>query len=291
MSLGRGAAPLPARRVRAARPRAPTGSGRGGSGRSCARWRRWSSRSGIDEGYLVLADGDPREQAALVQQAIRGGCGCRARWAWRPARWCAKVASDMQQAGRDHVRPGRPARRSSWRRWRCAGCPGWGPRASAGWTALGVDTIGALAALRRRPHGVSAARAGWAGAARPRPRHRPAAGVSASRARRSRSPARRRSSATSPTAAELHAARAADGRRAGRLARRQRPGARARSPPSCATRTSRSPPARTRWRSASTTPSRSAIWPAGCSTARSTSGRARCGWSGVGVSGFRSTSS
>ena len=101
---------------------------------------------GIDEGYLVLPDGDPREQAELVQ--LR-----RAR-----AHAALVLARRRHLQGRRQDRLGRPkARRHHGRAAGRGGgvprplpvrtLPGVGPKAEVRLVAAGVATIGALAEL------------------------------------------------------------------------------------------------------------------------------------------------
>ncbi len=61
---------------------------------------------GIDEGYLVLADGDPREQAALVQQAIRAAGAAVVLAGRGDLQGGGQDRVGHAQAGRHHVRPG-----------------------------------------------------------------------------------------------------------------------------------------------------------------------------------------
>ena len=85
-------------------------------------------RIGIDEGYLVLAEGDPPEQAAIVQQAIREQVRLSSSLGVGACKVVCKIASDMRKPGGMACRrggvPGRP--------WRCGGCRGWVQRASSG---------------------------------------------------------------------------------------------------------------------------------------------------------------
>ena len=90
---------------------------------------------GIDEGYLVLPDGDPREQAALVQLAVRERMRLSCSLGVATCKVVAKIGLGRAQAGRHHRRPAR----------RRGGVPG----AAAG-----------ARAARRRPEGGGAARRG-----------------------------------------------------------------------------------------------------------------------------------
>ena len=54
---------------------------------------------GIDEGYIVLADGDPPEQAAVVQQAIRDQVRLSSSLGVGSCKVVCKIASDMRKPG------------------------------------------------------------------------------------------------------------------------------------------------------------------------------------------------
>ncbi|HEX5198203.1 MAG TPA: DNA polymerase IV, partial [Gaiellales bacterium] len=56
-------------------------------------------RIGIDEGYLVLAEGDPPEQAAIVQQAIREQVRLSSSLGVGVCKVVCKIASDMKKPG------------------------------------------------------------------------------------------------------------------------------------------------------------------------------------------------
>lgn len=103
-------------------------------------------RVGIDEGYLVLPGGDPREQAELVQLAVRSRLRLSCSLGVAATKVVAKVASDVRKPGGITVVPPggeaaflapMPARR----------LPGVGPKAERRLAAAGIATIGALAAL------------------------------------------------------------------------------------------------------------------------------------------------
>ena len=123
-------------------------------------YREWSSRLwemvrgmapvveqvGIDEGYLVLPHGHPREQAALIQLAVRRRLRLSCSLGVATCKVVAKVASDFHKPGGiTVVEPGceaqflaeLPVRR----------LPGVGPKAEARLAAQGVTTVGALASL------------------------------------------------------------------------------------------------------------------------------------------------
>ena len=109
--VGRGAAPLPGAGLRPPRPSPPTGNGRGACGSWCGRWRRWSSRSASTRAIWCCPDGDPpRAGRARSSSRCASACGCRARSAWRPARWwprsrptCASRAASRCVAAGDEA--------------------------------------------------------------------------------------------------------------------------------------------------------------------------------------------
>ncbi len=101
---------------------------------------------GIDEGYLVVPEGDPREQAALIQLAVRRRLRLSCSLGVATCKVVAKVASDIRKPGGiTVVDPGReadflgplPVRR----------LPGVGPKAEARLAAYGITTVGALAGM------------------------------------------------------------------------------------------------------------------------------------------------
>ena len=136
-------------------------------------------RTGLDEGYLDLGEvcADVRARARRSPRRCRRRCAARRASRARSAsarrrssrRWRATGAS---RAGSPSS--GRGARPRSWRRSTCAcsRASARGPR--SGCARLGLETLGALAALDRR--GARAVLPGKVGpaAARPRARHRPA---------------------------------------------------------------------------------------------------------------------
>ncbi len=140
------------RRCSCAPTTASTATGRGGCGSSCEGMAPVVEQVGIDEGYLVLPDGDPREQAALIQLAVRRADaalvlarrrdlqGRRA----RSRRTCASPAASPWSS---------PATKpSSSRRCTCAGCPASAPRPRRGSPrARHHDDRRAGVALRRTP--------------------------------------------------------------------------------------------------------------------------------------------
>jgi DNA polymerase IV len=123
-------------------------------------YREWSQRTwevvhamapvveqtGIDEGYLVLPDGDPREQAALIQLAIRRRVRLSCSLGVASCKVVAKVASDVRKPGGITVVPagGEAAFLAPMEVRRL---PGVGPKAERRLARAGVATVGALAAL------------------------------------------------------------------------------------------------------------------------------------------------
>jgi DNA polymerase IV len=123
-------------------------------------YREWSSRVwalvrdmapvveqvGIDEGYLVLPDGDPREQAELVQLAVRERMRLSCSLGVATCKVVAKVASDARKPGGITVVPpgGEAAFLASLP---VRTLPGVGPKAEVRLVAAGVATIGGLAEL------------------------------------------------------------------------------------------------------------------------------------------------
>ena len=101
---------------------------------------------GIDEGYLVLPDGDPREQAELVQLAVRERMRLSCSLGVATCKVVAKVASDARKPGGITVVPpgGEAAFLASLP---VRTLPGVGPKAEVRLVAAGVATIGALAEL------------------------------------------------------------------------------------------------------------------------------------------------
>ena len=101
---------------------------------------------GIDEGYLVLPDGDPGEQAALIQLAVRERLRLSCSLGVATCKVVAKVASDRRKpGGLTVVRPGREA--AFLAPFDVRLLPGVGPRAEERLRAAGLTTIGGLADL------------------------------------------------------------------------------------------------------------------------------------------------
>jgi DNA polymerase IV len=102
-------------------------------------------RIGIDEGYLVLAEGEPAEQAAIVQQAIRDQVRLSASLGVSTCKVVCKIASDMRKPGGiTYVPPGQEA--AFLAPLEVRRLPGVGPKSEQRLGVLGIDTIGALAA-------------------------------------------------------------------------------------------------------------------------------------------------
>jgi DNA polymerase IV len=123
-------------------------------------YREWSQRTwdvvrsmapvveqvGIDEGYLVLPEGDPAEQAALVQLAVRRRVRLSCSLGVASCKVVAKVASDMRKPGGLTV-VARGGEAEFLAPLEVRRLPGVGPKAERRLSAAGVATIGGLAAL------------------------------------------------------------------------------------------------------------------------------------------------
>ena len=108
-------------------------------------------RIGIDEGYLVLAAGDPPEQAALVQQAIRREVRLSASLGVGACKVVCKIASDMRKPGGiTYVPAGEEA--AFLAPLDVRRLPGVGPKARQRLAAPGVSRRSAARRARRRPH-------------------------------------------------------------------------------------------------------------------------------------------
>ena len=101
---------------------------------------------GIDEGYLVLPDGDPREQAELVQLAVRERMRLSCSLGVATCKVVAKIASDARKPGGITVVP-RGGEAAFLAGLAVRTLPGVGPKAEVRLVAAGVATIGALAEL------------------------------------------------------------------------------------------------------------------------------------------------
>ena len=279
----------PQRGLRAARPQDLPGVVARGCGRSCARWRRWSSRSGSTRATSCCPTATRASRPSWCSSPCASACGSRARWASRPARSSRRSRRTPEsRAGSPSSRPA--GRRRSWPALPVRTLPGVGPKAEVRLVAAGVATIGALAELddarlaellpgpRRRR--AAAARAGD----RPAPGERRAGRghLDLQRGDVRRGRARPRGALRPP---------AADGRGPGGGARAARHERADRDDEGALPRLrDRDAVAQPAW-SASTTPRRSATWRAACSTARYASGRGRSGWWAWGCPGSTGTGS
>jgi len=101
---------------------------------------------GIDEGYLVLPEGDPGEQAALIQLAVRERLRLSCSLGVATCKVVAKIGSDARKPGGITVVP--PGGEAAFLApLPVRALPGVGPKAQARLTDSGVATIGALADL------------------------------------------------------------------------------------------------------------------------------------------------
>ena len=176
--LRRGAAALPDRGLRAAAPRALPGVLAGGLGGRARGRPDGSSGPGstraTSTSAALAADSRARARVAdAVQTSVRAATSLSCSLGVAPTQGRRQGRVRPAQAGRDHGRPGRDARRASSPRSRCARSRASGPRAEERLAAAGVTTVGELAASTTS----SCARcspARWADAPRPRARDRPA---------------------------------------------------------------------------------------------------------------------
>ena len=108
-------------------------------------------RTGMDEGYLDFGQvandfGEARAVAEAVQTSVRGATSLSASIGVASSKVVAKIASDRRKPGGLTVVPaGREA--SFLAPFDVRKLPGVGPRSEARLRAVGLDTIGALAAL------------------------------------------------------------------------------------------------------------------------------------------------
>ena len=101
---------------------------------------------GIDEGYLVLPDGDPPEEAARIQQAIRAQVRLSSSLGVASCKVVAKIASDMRKPGGImYVPSGEEA--AFLAPLDVRKLPGVGPKSERRLRDAGIQTIGALASL------------------------------------------------------------------------------------------------------------------------------------------------
>ena len=159
-------------------------------------------RTGMDEGYLDLGELAEdflaaRAVAEAVQASVRGGTSLSASLGVAACKVVAKVASDRRKPGGLTVVP--PGREAAFLApFPIRRLPGIGPRAEERLHAAGIETIGALAALREAEVRPPPAREGRRPPARPRARDRPARARDDERDA-SRSATRRPSTPTWPT--------------------------------------------------------------------------------------------
>ena len=129
---------------------------------------------GIDEGYLVLPEGDPGEQAALIQLAVRERLRLSCSLGVATCKVVAKIGSDARKPGGITVVP--PGGEAAFLApLPVRALPGVGPKAQSRLADAGVTTIGRLAELDDGRLARAPARAGRRGAAPAGPRDRPAA--------------------------------------------------------------------------------------------------------------------
>jgi DNA polymerase IV len=109
-------------------------------------------RTGLDEGYLDLTEtaggsfGQARRLAEAVQTAVRGSTGLSCSLGVGTSKVVAKVASDRRKPGGITVVP--PGQEAAFLApFDLRLLPGIGPRTEERLRALGLDTLGALAAL------------------------------------------------------------------------------------------------------------------------------------------------
>ena len=99
-----------------------------------------------DDAHLVLPDGDPREQAELVQLAVRERMRLSCSLGVATCKVVAKIASDARKPGGITVVP-RGGEAAFLAGLAVRTLPGVGPKAEVRLVAAGVATIGALAEL------------------------------------------------------------------------------------------------------------------------------------------------
>jgi DNA polymerase-4 len=104
---------------------------------------------GIDEGYLVVPDGDPGEQAALIQLAVRERMRLSCSLGVATCKVVAKIGSDARKPGGITVVP--PGGEAAFLApLPVRALPGVGPKAQERLAEAGVTTIGLLAELDDR---------------------------------------------------------------------------------------------------------------------------------------------
>jgi DNA polymerase-4 len=101
---------------------------------------------GIDEGYLVLPDGEPEAEASAIQLAIRKQVRLSCSMGVASCKVVAKIASDMRKPGGImYVVAGQEA--AFLEPLAVRKLPGVGPKGEARLLAAGIETIGGLAGL------------------------------------------------------------------------------------------------------------------------------------------------
>jgi DNA polymerase-4 len=101
---------------------------------------------GLDEGYLVLPEGEPGEQAALIQLAVRERMRLSCSLGVATCKVVAKIGSDARKPGGITVVP--PGGEAAFLApLPVRALPGVGPKAQERLAEAGVATIGALAEL------------------------------------------------------------------------------------------------------------------------------------------------
>ncbi len=101
---------------------------------------------GLDEGYLVLPEGDPGEQAALIQLAVRERLRLSCALGVATCKVVAKIGSDARKPGGITVVP--PGGEAAFLApLPVRALPGVGPKAQERLAEAGIVTIGALAGL------------------------------------------------------------------------------------------------------------------------------------------------
>ena len=108
---------------------------------------------GLDEGYLVLPEGDPGEQAALIQLAVRERLRLSCSLGVATCKVVAKIGSDARKPGGITVVPA-GGEAAFLAPLPVRALPGVGPKAHERLAEAGVTTIGLLAELDDRRLGT-----------------------------------------------------------------------------------------------------------------------------------------
>ena len=238
-------------------------------------------RTGMDEGYLDLGELAEdflaaRALAEAVQASVRERTSLSASLGVASCKVVAKVASDRRKPGGLTVVPrGREA--AFLAPFPIRRLPGIGPRAEERLHGAGIETIGGAGRTSGRRGAPAPAGEGRGAAPRPCARHRSATAGDVARDRVHQPRGDLRPGCRRPVAPEGRAA--PDVPRASPNTWLPLGSSPAPSPPSSATRTSRSAAGRSPSPPRPTTPSASASWPRTTSTGRSTTARAHSDWS------------